>query len=243
MEQLYGTKFLQENITKSYLNLKPNFKPLRLFEPLRLRLDASKEFIAYDQIYSYFDSFEVKPLKNKLLELPEYLLEVCFEFGIEIISIGNKEIFDKRVSYRDKRIIIQPEDFYDMHSAGCYEPGARLVAIHNRYINNKDYNPLAYFIAKGFQHAILSNQNILKIQEYHISYQNKYLPYYVIRYAFQKNPLYFPYALESFINKDRYNIIKSEDRPLFRFLEMLFGKHQSTIEWEKQTGQVVNLFD
>lgn len=232
MEQLYGIANLSNDkiISQSYSNFKPSYSPTKLYEQLRLRLDKSKKYIAYDQIYSYTNSTEVIPLKEKLMQIPELILEVCFEFGVEIVCINRKQIFDKIISYRNKKIRIQPESFYDMNSVGFYEPGARLVGIFNKYVNIKDYNPLVFYMAKGFQHAILSNQNLLKIPEYHISYNNRFLPYFVIRYALRKHNLYFPYSVEEFASQNRWKNLKDEDRPMFRFLEMMLGKHHSTIK-------------
>lgn len=220
----------------AYKNLTPNFKMPRLFEPLRNSNDASKWFLAYDQIYSWSDSSDAVKLKKKLLHLPKYLLEVCFEFGVEIIPIRNTEARESIVSYRNKRIRIQIETFKDMYPAGCYEPGARLVTVFYEVLDNNDYNPLAYFMAKAYQHAILSNQNLLKTPEHHISYENRFLPYYVIRYALKKDMEYFPYSVEAFISDHRWAELKENDRPMFRFLEMLFGKHGSTLEYEELTG-------
>ncbi|MFW5799817.1 MAG: hypothetical protein ACOCV8_03285 [Spirochaetota bacterium] len=239
MRQHYATVELSHNsniYSKAYSNIKKEFKHPRLFEPLRLRFNASKKFIAIDPIYAWFESFEVPPLKEKLFQLPEYLLEVCFEFGIEVMSINRKETIEKRVSFRQKRIIIEMEKFNDIYPAGCYEPGARLVTVYNKHLKNELYNIPAYFMAKAFQHAVLSNPNLLKMPEYKISAQNRFLPYYVIRYALRKGIEYFAYSLEKFISKERWAELKNDDRPMFRLLEMLFGKHHSTIKEEELTG-------
>jgi hypothetical protein len=221
---------------RTYPDPNPEYKPLRLFEPLRIRLNATKKFIAYDQIYSYFEPSEAIYMRKNLLKLPEYFLEVCFEFGVEIISIIRAEAYEKVISYRKKRIRIRPEYFNDVYPAGCYEPGARLVTVYNKLLKDKDYNYLAFFMARAFQHAILSNENIIKIPEYYISYENRFLPYYVIRYALKKDTLYFAYSVEKFLSDNRWKELKDNDRPMFRFLEMLFGKHPSTVREEELTG-------
>lgn len=231
---------LKEN--RTYPDPKPKYKPLRIFEPLRIRLNATKKYLAYDQIYSYFDPVEAIYMRKNLRKLPEYLLEVCFEFGVEIISIIRAEAYDKVISYRKKRIRIKPESFNDTYPAGCYEPGARLVTVYNKLLSDKDYNYLAYFMAQAFQHAILSNKNIIKIPEYYISYENRFLPYYVIRYALKKDTLYFAYSVEKFLSELRWVELKDDDRPMFRFLEMLFGKHPSTIQEEQLTGMEYSFY-
>ncbi len=229
----------KKKVNRAFDNLTPEFKSPRLYEPLRIRLNKSKDYIAYDHIYDWTEFKEAKPLKELMRVLPEYLLEVCFEFGVEVKSINRKQIYDKVIDFRNKRIRIQIEDFIELKDAGCYEPGARLVTINNKYLvkyKTLDYNPITYFMGKAFQHAVLSNPKLLTIPEYHISYNNRFLPYYVIRYALRNSRTYFPVSLERFLNKDRWKNLKEEDRPMFRFFEMLFGKHHSTIREEEITG-------
>jgi hypothetical protein len=237
----YGITVLENRrkVNKAYINLNPDFKKPRLYEPLRIRLNKSKPYIAEDHVYRWNEFKEAKPLKELMRGLPEYMLEVGYEFGVEVVSLTRKQIYDKVIDFRRKRIRIQIEDFMELEQAGCYEPGARLVTINNRYLlekNRKQYNPIAYFMGKAFQHAILSNPNLLKVPEHLISYDNRFLPYYVIRYALRKGRNCFSLSVEEFLSENRWQKLKEEDRPMFRFLEMLFGKHKSTIQEEELTG-------
>lgn len=223
MEAIHGRiafydkeKALKERYYKTFIAKE---RTPRLTKPVRYVDGLTKWVMIRNMIIKWATGNGRYLLSKELGVLPTDFITSVYEYGLEIVTLAGTEAEAERIVYYDRTLNFRLQPFEAIKFAGIYYPPARLMVINEAVLKQSQYKIPFYYIAKCFESQVFASPDIRKVPEYHLSYDNRYAPYLIIRYADRKSKDFFAASFERFFHPERRKDLFQSDRVMHDLLK------------------------
>jgi hypothetical protein len=192
------------------------YKPIRYYSKMHI-WDYSNRMIV-----SPSDPKYIRKFTDLLYDLPGFIYENLFEFGLEFKVVSWDRRFQKSIKYYKRNLKGELVELFDEPYAGTYIQRARLIVIRNDLLEYSEPSPFYFLIGKAYRHLLLEPLHRLALLDDQITVNNFLSGQFVLSYFEEISPDYFPTCFHEIIFPKRRAILKESDRTAYRMLERLF---------------------